>query len=308
MPLPQSDAHQFTFSGHETFTLRSNWLKKAFDLLCSHEDLFSREDAFILLGVGKNMAQSIRFWGQATGLFERTEQGTFRATPLGNALLADSGWDPFLVTPTGRWLIHYQLVATDSSPFTWHYTFNMLKRGSFTITLLADAIADFVAQRSQKKVSAVTLKRDIDCMVRCYLRPGAGQSQQSLEETLYCPLQELNLIQFLPDQASYQLTSGSQPDLPDELVVLAAQAQAHALGRATLAFNELAYGERSPGRIFRLDEDNLLSRLFRFEEITEGRASFSDSGGIRQIIWRTPEPIDTHTLLTAAFAREQAYV
>ena len=49
-----------TFSGHETFALRSNWLKKAYDLLCARPDLFSGDTAFVQLGVGKNMAQSIR--------------------------------------------------------------------------------------------------------------------------------------------------------------------------------------------------------------------------------------------------------
>lgn len=50
----------FSFSGHETFVLRSNWLKKAYDLLQQTPDLFFREEAFVRLGVGKNMAQSIR--------------------------------------------------------------------------------------------------------------------------------------------------------------------------------------------------------------------------------------------------------
>jgi len=96
-----------TFSGHETFVLRSNWLKKAYDLLHERSDLFALEDAFVRLGVGKNMAQSIRFWGRVCNVFERQENGEgFRATASGRALLDDAGWDPFLVTPTSRWLLH----------------------------------------------------------------------------------------------------------------------------------------------------------------------------------------------------------
>src|SRR6476660_8018659 len=76
-----------TFSGHETFVLRSNWLKKAYDLLQERPDLFFLEDAFVRLGVGKNMAQSIRFWGRACNIFERLESGAgHRATWLGTAL------------------------------------------------------------------------------------------------------------------------------------------------------------------------------------------------------------------------------
>lgn len=53
-----------TFSGHETFVLRTNWLKKGYDVIKQHPDLFSRPDAYVKLGVGKNMAQSIRYWGR----------------------------------------------------------------------------------------------------------------------------------------------------------------------------------------------------------------------------------------------------
>jgi len=68
-----------TFSGHETFALRGSWLKKAYDLLATTSNLFSMPDAFVQLGVGKNMAQSIRFWGRACGVFER-DGNSVRAT------------------------------------------------------------------------------------------------------------------------------------------------------------------------------------------------------------------------------------
>ena len=120
-----------TFSGHETFVLRSNWLKKAYDLLQEHPDLFFLEDAFVRLGVGKNMAQSIRFWGRACNIFERLESGTgHQATWLGRAIFDDThGWDPFLVTPTSRWLLHWQLVSRPEAAFSFYYTFNLLRRG-----------------------------------------------------------------------------------------------------------------------------------------------------------------------------------
>jgi hypothetical protein len=70
----------------------------------------------------------------------------------------------------------------------------------------------------------------------------------------------------------------------------------------------LAYGERSPGRIFRLDEDALLSRLLCFETITNGRAVYSESGGIRQIAWHQLEDQSLdRALLDVAFAQERRY-
>jgi hypothetical protein len=145
-------------------------------------------------------------------------------------------------------------------------------------------------------------------MLRCYLHLDAAQLGLAAEDALHCPLHELDLLQLLPGQPAYRLVSGARPDLPDQLVAFAALQQARALGRATVAFNELAYGERSPGRLFRLDEDALLSRLLHFETVTRGRAAYSETGGIRQVSWRAPEDqaLD-RALLDDAFAQERRY-
>lgn len=308
MTLQTLTANSLTFSGHETFVLRSNWLKKAYDLLQDFPDLFSLDDAFVHLGVGKNMAQSIRFWGRVCNVFERREDGAgYCTTWLGRALFDDtSGWDPFLVTPTSRWLLHWQIAARPTAAFSWYYTFNLLRRGEFSASQLAQQILHTIAQIGGRPPSEATLGRDIDCMLRCYTRPDPAQLGLALEDALYCPLYELELLQALPGQSAYRLISGARPDLPDALVAFAALQQARTLGRATVAFNELAYGERSPGRVFRLDEDSLLARLFRFETVTAGRAAYSETGGIRQIAWRTmnDEKLDRE-LLAAAFAEER---
>jgi hypothetical protein len=299
-----------TFSGHETFVLRSNWLKKAYDLLQEHPDLFFQEDAFVRLGVGKNMAQSIRFWGRVCNIFERLEAGAgHHATELGKALFDDvDGWDPFLVTPTSRWLLHWQIASRPEAAFSWFFTFNLLRRGEFTALQLAQQIVQMVVQLGGKAPSPATIGRDIDCMLRCYVRPDAAQLGPAAEDALQCPLHELDLIQPLPGQAAYRLISGAHPDLPDQLVAFAALQQARGLGRATVAFNELAYGERSPGRLFRLDEDALLGRLLRFETVTHGQAVYSETGGIRQVAWRAPEDLALDwALLDDAFAQERRY-
>jgi hypothetical protein len=295
-----------TFSGHETFILRSNWLKKAYDLLRTDPELFYREDAFVSLGVGKNMAQSIRHWGRVCNVFQAEQRGFHRATWLGEALFDDeTGWDPFLVTVTSRWLLHYQLVSRPEAAFTWYYTFNVMRRGEFTATQLAGQICDLTTELGGKSPSLATINRDIDCFLRCYLRPNSAQLAIAAEDTLHCPLHELDLIQQVPGQPSYRLVSAPRVDLADALVAYAALQQARALGRSTVAFNELAYGERSPGRIFRIDEDALLARLLRMETVTGGQAVYAESGGIRQLAWRQPDNRNLdRALLDAAFAQE----
>lgn len=300
-----------TFSGHETFALRSTWLKKAYDILRYTPDLFYHDNAFVLLGVGKNMAQSIRFWGRVCGIFDRSPEGDgHNITHLGHALLNDDdGWDPFLVTPASHWLLHWQIAARPEAAFTWFYTFNLLKGGEFTFPQLAQQIRSLAAEQAWRVPSESTITRDIACMVDCYCRPASRQQATMIEDLLFCPLTDLGLIQVLPGQNTYRLIAGPQQHLPDSLVAFTVYIFMRTAGRQTMAFSDLAYAPRSPGRIFRLDEDSLLSRLQRIGEITQGRAYYTDQAGIRQVAW--PDLHDQTTeqaLLAQAFVDEVRYV
>ena len=292
------------FSGHETFALRGAWLKKAYDLLLRTPDLFARQDAFVLLCVGKNMAQSIRHWGRVCGVFARAGAG-FAPTPLGRALLDDDGWDPFLVTTAARWLLHWQIAARQDAAFTFYFAFNLLRAAEFTAASLAEAIRAFVADRGWPAPSAATLGRDVACLLHCYMRPSARDLASAGEDALACPLADLDLIQPLAALGAFRLRAGDQPDLPDALVVFALRQFLREQGRVTAAFHDLVFAPGSPGRVFRLDEDALLGRLERLEMLTGGAAAYSDSAGVRQVRWAAAfDADDDLALLADAFARE----
>lgn len=294
-----------TFSGHETFVLRGGWLKKAYDLLATTPQLFSLPDAFVRLGVGKNMANSIRFWGRACGVFAR-DGNRVRATDLGRQLLADDGWDPFLVTPAARWLLHWQVAARPAAAFTWFYTFNLLRGGEFAIAPMAVEIQAYAAEHGWSVPSATTITRDLECMVHCYSRTTGKQIERVVEDALLCPLAELGLLQPIPQQHSYRLASSEQPDLPDELVAWAIKQFLRWTQRHSASFTDLAYAPRSPGRVFRLNEDGLLERLQRLEDSTLGAALYTEQAGIRQVMWpNVLEHDDDATLLGRMFEDAQ---
>ncbi len=296
--------HPFTptFSGHETFVLRSNWLKKGYDVIRHHPDLFARKDAYVLLGVGKNMAQSIRHWGRVCDVFARTSNGTYAPTPLGNALLADDGWDPFLVTPASWWLLHWNIAARPQAAASWFYLFNMLRGSEFTIAQVGAQIQALAREQGWRVPSTATIERDLDCLVRCYVRPSLAQVDTAAEDLLLCPLTEPGLIQAIAGHRIYRLVKGPQPSLPDELVAYAVLHMLRAHGQSTVTFRELAYAPGSPGRVFCLDEDALLDRLYRIEAVTNGSAFYSDQAGIRQVAWRgDPDPQQAEVLLAQAF-------
>lgn len=58
-----------SFGRHESFPLRFGWIAKGLKAALNHDPCtFNREDATVILGVGKNMVASIRYWLQATGV------------------------------------------------------------------------------------------------------------------------------------------------------------------------------------------------------------------------------------------------
>ncbi len=283
--------------------LRSNWLKKGYDVIRDYPDLFARKDAYVRLGVGKNMVQSMRYWGRVCGMFDKNEGGFYEPTSLGESLLDDNGWDPFLVTPASWWLLHWMIAARPESAMSWYYTFNLMRGGEFTLAQVGLQIQSLAQEHDWRVPSTTTIERDLDCMVRCYLRPSLEQLETAAEDLLLCPLTELDLVQAIPGHRIYRLVKGAQPSLPDELVAYAVHDMLEKRDQQTISFRELAYDPGSPGRVFGLDEDALLDRLYRLENVTDGIAYYSDQAGIRQVAWRTkPARPQAEDWLQRAFA------
>ena len=63
---------EMRFARHETFHLREGWLTKGLRKVIAEglPDIFLRKDAIEHLGIGSNMVRSLRFWMQATGVYE----------------------------------------------------------------------------------------------------------------------------------------------------------------------------------------------------------------------------------------------
>src|SRR4051794_31168038 len=91
-----------SFARHETFHPRFGWLRKAVEHASADPSVFGRPDAPLRLGVGKNMVNAIRYWGQAFKILqtipnpERPRIPLYEPTEFGRQLLGDSGFDPWL--------------------------------------------------------------------------------------------------------------------------------------------------------------------------------------------------------------------
>ncbi len=295
--LPTSSSvlpSQGSFSGHETFALRYAWLKKGIDGLERSRDIFSREDALVELGVGKNMVRSIRHWCLATGVIEEADAAPgSRARPLrpsafGSCLLL-GGWDPYLEDDASLWLLHWHLATNATRATTWHWVFNHVAEPEFTRDGLLLGLTRYAENNRWNRVSQASLKSDVSCFLRSYV-PGKRGPATTAEETLDCPLTTLGLIREAGEEHHYRFQNGVKSGLPDAVFAYAMLSSwnKHHGGQETLSLREITHGENSPGRIFRLDEDAVLAYLDRISGISDQRLEFNDSVMVRQVVRKSP--------------------
>jgi len=279
---------RYSFSGHETFPFRYTWLPKGVQKIQGHSDLFVRDDAMVILGVGKNMVRSIRHWCEALNLIEASERGQYCTTPLGYALFDPSGWDPYLEDPATLWLLHWLLVSRQNLASTWYLAFTRFNADLFTRDDLVEWIQKFLNQTSNLNhssnvhVTPTSLYRDVEVFLRTYIPSQATRDLPS-EDTFDCPLIELNLIKEV-ERGTYQFTRGYKSSLPEEIFLYALTNfwQNIAPHQETLSFETILHGAGSPGMAFKLAENALveyIERLPRWSGLT-----YDDTAGMRLVL------------------------
>lgn len=288
-PLYQRDFRP-QFSGHETFPLRYGWLKKVYDAISLTENgrennkaVFLADDAIAKFGVGKNMVSSMRYWAIAAGVIKdesNNSKGPYLTTDLGKRLLSDDGWDPFLEEPASLWFLHWQFAGHPKPTTTWYYVFNHFNGSTFHREQLIEQLQQYCSERGVTGFAAFTLKRDVECFVRTY----ATRVGQSEEEALESLLSELALLQSLGKRDGYLIRRGPKPSLPDSVFMYAlAEYISQTSGQRSFSVETLTHEPGSPGRTFLLDEESLVSRLSRADELTKGKITWSETAGLRQI-------------------------
>lgn len=296
--LPQQ-ADRYSFTGHESFPLRFAWLPKGVREATFNPDLFTREEAPTVLGVGKNMVASIRHWCLATAIMNLRDgkSGLVKVSDLGQALFAQDGWDPFLEDIGTLWLLHWNLVRRVERASTWHLAFTRWTAPAFTRDQLVSWLLEYVRTSPTTRATPASLRRDVDVFVRSYT-PTHPTRDLSLEDTFDCPLIELGLIREVEPRL-FAFTHGSRPSLPAEIFVFALldHWQSRYAGQRSLSFESIHAGPGSLGGAFKLSETALAERLETLPTWTG--LSYDETAGTRMVLRTEPigqgwqcEPMD----------------
>ena len=242
------------------------------------------------------MAASMRYWALATGFFAEQDR-VIAPTPLGKAVLADGGLDPYLEQAATVWLAHWHVASTPDMTTTAYYAFNLLSAIEFDPAILLEEIFALVEEKGWRATRG-TLKRDIEVFLRSYVRRGDALNEDAAEPLLA----ELAIIREARLGGWYEFVRGPKPSLSDAVFAFAlGDYWARSGHSTTLTAEQICYAPGSPGRVFKLDEDSIITRLMRLDVLTNDAWKWVDTAGLRQI--QRVSHFDPLTTLPLAYPR-----
>ena len=291
LKLPSTVCGQF--SGHETFPLRQLWLSKitrsinnakASGVPIAFTTDVGIEHAILELGIGKNMVSSARFWTRACCVIDEAD----RLTDIGKLIFGDAnkaGADPYCVNVASIWLMHWNLASVPERFTPIWFLFNHVNQPSLDRQSFVDGMRE-LCRINEWKVSDNTLRRAQECTLRAYLpRLSSKGNTEDFVEPL---LAELGLLETTASRDVFLINRGAHRSHPDEIFIYALMDYWVRLGNqtASLDFARIAHDFGSPGRVFKLDNENISKRLQRLGEITKGNLEWTEQAGLRQVIRR----------------------
>lgn len=258
------DGAAAAFGRHESFPLRYGWVTKGIRALADKPDVFTRDDATVRLGVGKNMVSAIRHWLLATRIVERDGRQDLVVSPVGNILFPndDEGGDPYLEDEATIWLLHWLMATNPKGATAIYWFFNHFHKTEFGSGEVAATLSDFVRQNVKTRVAASTLKNDATLLLRMYAPAREGRNLV-VEDMLNSPLAILHLLDRV-DTRTWRAFPTARDEVPlDVFAFSVAELFAH-LGSEQLSVAQLMYSEKdhcAPGAVFRMTEEGLVQKV-----------------------------------------------
>jgi hypothetical protein len=226
------------------------------------------------------MAISMRHWALAANVL-REENGLLMPTEWARRVFSlEAGFDPYLEEPSTLWLVHAAIAGKPELATTWFYAFSGLNQTTFDRDMIVQGVLESVRDRPGLRISADTLRRDVEVFVRSYVTRGDGD-----EDAAEPLLAELGLIRESRLSGQFEFVRGPKPNLSDGVFALTFWRfwRRWHENSPTISVEQASYAPGSPGRIFKLDEDSVLERLTRMDRITDGALIWSDTAGLRQV-------------------------
>ena len=124
------------YRGHETFSIRKNWLAKGIEAVQKNPGIFTDKtlEPMEELGIGRNMVVSLRYWMKAVGLTEEKKGEKTRKTETVFSTLGKIIYkhDPYVEETGSLWLLQAELASNKDFATSWYFFFNEFNMTEFS--------------------------------------------------------------------------------------------------------------------------------------------------------------------------------
>lgn len=247
----------FKLKGHESFIVREGWLQKGLAAVQEDPNVFSIHAGADALGVGTNMAKSIRYWLRAFGLTVEQQRKGVELTRWGQFLYEK---DPYLEHPVSLWLLHSVLAGNEELATVWYLFFNRLYVNRLTREELELRMETEMRLYTEGQSFSVKSLQD-DCAALLHMYLPAQERDYDPEEKTRSPFGELGLLTMEGKQIVCQTPVAGM--LPVSVVYYVLLKQA--VGGNSMSMDAALEGENSPGRIFYMSRTMLYEYLLTMQ-------------------------------------------
>lgn len=246
------------FGQHQTFYLRQQWLTKGLIETKKDSRFFYNPEHFEILGVGKNMAKSIRYWLFATQLVheQRSTQTEMVLSPLGNIVFEK---DLYTKSSFTLGLLHYLLVTEKNVATAWYWFFNIFNERVFTKDTLVEQLALWVETNIEKEVSMSSLKKDIDCLLALYTEK--VYANQTPEDVIRSPFETLSLVNKHEGGEIIYMKKPFQSTVITHVLYITLVKYFLKHDVVEISLHELVNGAELWGKVFNLSRDQIIDYL-----------------------------------------------
>ena len=227
-----------------------------------------KDEAPILLGVGKNMVTSIRYWIKSFGLVD-TESEELK--PIADRIFSEDGWDPFLEDEGTLWLLHYWVVSQGFASI-YGIIFNELRKRKplFTQANFKDLVRELGDNTSPN-----SLKTDFQAFTRTYV---SKNNDKDLEDSFSGILTELELV--TEHKSGLVIEPIKRPNIPLSILLYCILDKHN--DSNSLSFESLYSENDSVGSVFALSREGLNDLLEGISEEFKD-VIYSNEAGIREL-------------------------
>ncbi len=185
------------YRGHETFSIRKNWLAKGMEAVDKNPAIFTDKTMLPMdeLGLGRNMVVSLRYWMKALGLTQESKNPKTKKTQtfftnLGKIIFEN---DRFAEESGTLWLLQAELALNIENATSWYFFFNEFNFTEFSKEDFVVAVQNF-DRMNGGSTALSSFESDFECLVNTYVSRFREGSEIDPEDNIESPFAELGLL------------------------------------------------------------------------------------------------------------------